>query len=121
MNDPTLPPTNGTENQNKDQKNNQSLGLTFNWLDWLPHFENEDIPEEQKRELIETLWHVVVAFVDLGFELNPHQQAGQQSCGQNLDLKALLEEAVLQSPATKKAAEQARRLPNNSKPKEPTL
>jgi len=95
----TTPPTHGTESQNKQP--NQTLGLTFNWEDWLPHFEDADIPDKQKREMIETLWHIVVAFVDLGFELNPNQKppnaGGKQSCGQSIDLKAVLEEAVLKS------------------------
>ncbi|MEP2890910.1 hypothetical protein [Tateyamaria sp.] len=105
----------------RDQFNDQKPGLAFNWEDWLPYFEEADITDAQKREMIETLWQIVIAFVDLGFELNPHQQAhgdhDQQSCGQNLDLKALLEEAVLKSEAT----ELTRRLPNNPRPKEPTL
>lgn len=103
---------------------NKSLGLAFNWQDWLPYFEDTDIPEAQKRELAETLWQIVVAFVDLGFELNPHQQAhqpsGQESCGQTLDLKALLEAAVLKSATAKCADEQAYCLPKQPKqPKQP--
>ena len=41
--------------------------LTIDWNAYLPLFESEDIPEEQKRELIEALWSIVVSFVDLGF------------------------------------------------------
>lgn len=109
MSHPT-PPTHDQENHV------QNPGLTFNWQDWLRYFEDTDIPDAQKREMVETLWQIVVAFVDLGFELNPHQKVGQQSCGQNLDLKALLEEAVLKSDA----AEHTPRLPNNLRQKEPT-
>lgn len=66
--------------------------LRFDWRDWLPYFEGEDIPEEQKRALIETLWSIVVAFVDLGWQVREGE-----SCGQALDLKAALEAAVLRS------------------------
>lgn len=103
-----------------ENNKNQNLGLTFDWQDWLPYFEDEDIPEAKKQELIETLWQIVVSFVDLGFDLNPHQQAQsgdqKQSCGQNLDLKMLLEAAVLKSNAAKQAAQAA----NKQKRKEPT-
>ncbi len=34
-----------------------------------------DISDEQKSELIETLWNIVVQFVDLGFGIHPLQQA----------------------------------------------
>lgn len=37
-----------------------------------------DLDEEQKRQFIEALWQVIVAFVDLGFQVHPVQQA----CGQ---------------------------------------
>ena len=96
----------------------KSMGLIFDWQDWLPYVAEADLPDDQKREMIETLWQIVVAFVDLGFDLNPHQQAqtdhGQESCGQTLDLKMLLEAAVLKSAALDEAAE------HKPKQKEPT-
>ena len=55
--------------------------------------EDEHIPKDQKRALIEQLWQVVVAFVDLGWSLNPNQQI----CGETLDLKAMLETMALGS------------------------
>ena len=70
--------------------------LRFDWQDWLPFFEDEDIPLDQKRELIETLWSLVCSFVDLGYQLNPKQII----CGETLDLKAILEAAVLNSVET---------------------
>jgi len=39
-----------------------------------PMLDNSDMPLEQQKELIETLWSIVVTFVDLGFDLNPIQQ-----------------------------------------------
>lgn len=36
------------------------------------HFlEESDLSEAQQRELIETLWNVIVSFVDLGFGVSP--------------------------------------------------
>lgn len=51
--------------------------LTIDWQAYLPLLEDSDIPEADKRELIETLWSIVVLFVDLGFETD----TTPQSCG----------------------------------------
>lgn len=40
--------------------------------------DDPSIPEEQKQELLETLWAIAVACVDMGLGLHPLQQA----CGQ---------------------------------------
>lgn len=37
--------------------------------------DDKDIPEDKKCELIATLWHIVVSFVDLGLGIHPLQQA----------------------------------------------
>lgn len=55
--------------------------LTIDWDAYLPFFEDDDISEEQKHELIEALWSIVVSFVDLGFGVHPIQQA----CGKTDD------------------------------------
>lgn len=49
--------------------------LTVDWARYEKLLEDSDIPDSEKREFIETLWQVVVAFVDLGFGLHPLQQA----------------------------------------------
>ncbi|WP_107496001.1 hypothetical protein [Thalassobius sp. I31.1] len=59
----------------------QPPSLTIDWEAYLPFFEDADISEAQKRELIETLWGVMTAFVDLGFGIHPVQQA----CGKTDD------------------------------------
>ena len=43
--------------------------------------EESDLTPAQQKELIETLWSIVVAFVDLGFDLHPVQQ----NCGEGRD------------------------------------
>ena len=53
--------------------------LTIDWEAYLPLIEDPDVPEDQKRELIQTLWSIVVSFVDMGFGLTPVPQ----SCGQD--------------------------------------
>ena len=38
-------------------------------------FEGDDMTDEQKRELLEIIWSIVVTFVDLGFGIEATQQA----------------------------------------------
>jgi len=49
--------------------------LGIDWEAYLPFFEDADIPDDQKRALIEALWGIMTAFVDLGFGLHPVQLA----------------------------------------------
>lgn len=67
-----------------------SPALRFDWRDWLPYLEDEDIPEDQKRELIERLWSIVVCFVDLGWSVS----SDPLPSGEEFDLKAVLEAAA---------------------------
>lgn len=79
--------------------------LTIDWDTYLPFFENEDISEEHKRELIEALWTIMVSFVDLGFGIHPVQQA----CGQEVSLPELPTADVVHSSHTKTTFENAAR------------
>ncbi len=67
--------------------------LIFDWRDWLPYFEHSDAPLEQKRIWIETMHSIVLSFVDLGFEI----KSTSEICGEEINLKAVLEQAVLNS------------------------
>ena len=48
--------------------------LTIDWELYAAMLEDGDLPLEKQKELIETLWSIVVMFVDLGFDLNPVTQ-----------------------------------------------
>ena len=48
--------------------------LTIDWEVYAAMLEDSDLTLDQQKELIETLWAIVVAFVDMGFDLNPVQQ-----------------------------------------------
>ena len=51
-------------------------------FDRYAHFlDDSDLSEDQKRELLQTVWNVVCGFVALGFEVHPFQQA-KNSCGE---------------------------------------
>jgi len=77
--------------------------LTIDWDAYLPFFEDEDISDEDKRELIEALWSIMVSFVDLGFGVHPVQQA----CGQEVSLAEMPAVDVLNLPNTKTTFETA--------------
>lgn len=74
-----------------------SRAIVFNWMDWLPYFEDSDASLEQKREWIETLWSIVMGFVDLGYDL----KSTADICGEDIDLTAVLTSGVLDLELTK--------------------
>ena len=78
--------------------------VQFNWQDWLPYLADTDLTDDQKQEMIETLWSIVLAFVDLDWDVT---DAPKETCGQVLDLKAALTAAVLYSTHTKQEQEEA--------------
>lgn len=56
----------------------QFTALIFDYEEYAPYLEDSDLTEEQKREFLETLWSIMVSFVDLGFGIHPVQQASGQ-------------------------------------------
>lgn len=67
--------------------------VVFNWEDWLPLLDDEDIPDAQKREWIEAVWSVVCGFMGIGCEITDTAEI----CGKDIDLSALLNAAVVDS------------------------
>jgi len=61
----------------------RSMALTIDYDLYARYLEDSDLSDDQKREFIETLWSVIVSFVDLGFGIHPLQQATSNSCGLN--------------------------------------
>jgi len=56
----------------------RSAPLTLDFAAYAPYLEECDMSEQQKREFLETLWSIMLSFVDLGFGVHPIQQA----CGE---------------------------------------
>ena len=53
-------------------------------VDLYQHYlDNSDLTDEQKKELLETLWNIICEFVQMGFHVHPVQQA-QQSSGKDV-------------------------------------
>jgi hypothetical protein len=81
-----------------DQETTHNAGeapphLTLDYALYESLLDDSDLSEEQKRELIETLWNIVISFVDLGFGFNPVQLI----CEQNRDIAENLAENLLSS------------------------
>ena len=62
--------------------------LSVDWELYAAMLEDNDMPLERQKELIETLWSIVVMFVDLGFDLKP----APQICGE--DQEGLDDESI---------------------------
>ena len=57
--------------------------------------DSTDLNEEEKQDFLETVWSIVIGFVDLGFEIHPLQQVNSDGCGQELDLSSFLASDVV--------------------------
>lgn len=104
MPDTTKPDQNQPERTQPPPQNGRHTApdrpqLLFDWQDWLPYLAASDAPEAHKREIIETLWAIILTFVDLGWEVGADLDAapGAETCGQVLDLTAALRAAVVSS------------------------
>lgn len=86
-----------------DQKTNTlpSPSVAFNWEDWTDYLNEMDGTDAQKKELIETLWGIIIAFADLRWEIKDEVDKSSNT----LDLSAALKAAVIQSRDQKQKEE----------------
>jgi hypothetical protein len=47
------------------------------------YLDNSDLTEEQKNELLNTLWNIICGFVQMGFGVHPVQQALAENSGKD--------------------------------------
>lgn len=71
--------------------------LTIDYALYEKHLDESDLTDEQKQEFLDTLWSVIVGFVDLGFGVHPLQQGAPSVCGQEIDLSGLMASDVVSS------------------------
>ena len=88
--------------ENKHSSNYKTAGtngtspgpsLTIDYALYQKYLDNSDLTEAQKSDYLDTLWSIIVSFVDLGFGVHPLQQA----CEQELDLTSLMATDVVSS------------------------
>lgn len=58
-----------------DEREVTPYHLTIDWSLYESYLQDSDWPDDQKREFIETIWQIVVMFVDLGFGIESGQLA----------------------------------------------
>lgn len=76
--------------------------IHLDWKEWLTYLEASDAPEDQKRELIEIVWNIVIGFVDYKWDVGDNSEI----CGQDIDLTAVLTAAVIDSETRQKEKEE---------------
>ncbi len=63
-----------------DEKNNKGVPtITLDYALYESYLNDSDLSDEQKIEFIDTLWNIIVSFVDLGFGVHPSQQAQESA------------------------------------------
>ena len=70
-----------THEPNNDDVPSPRPSLAVDWEVYAAMLEDSDLSMDQQKELIETLWSIVVMFVDMGFDLHPVAQI----CGESDD------------------------------------
>ena len=81
-----------SEDLSNEKPSRSTPTLTMDWEAYGHFLEESDLSDAEKRELIETMWSIVIGFVDLGFVVrSPDQacgqdaQAGAHRCGDVID------------------------------------
>ncbi|MCV6574353.1 MAG: hypothetical protein OIF58_01320 [Cohaesibacter sp.] len=69
--------------------------MTIDWDYYGTFLEGLDCSDEEKRELIEVLWNIMVAFVDLRFGIHPAQLVANKACELNSENNPNIAEAVV--------------------------
>lgn len=81
MTDPKPP----THERGPPQEKQHGLAIQFDAQEFAHFLDESDLTHEQKLEYIQTVWQIVLQFIDMGFGIHPLQQA----CGQ-IDEAAVL-------------------------------
>jgi len=60
--------------------------LTIDWELYGKYLDESDLSDAEKRKFLETLWSIVVSFVDLGFGVHPVQQVTGDNCENHAEI-----------------------------------
>ncbi len=99
---PTRPPTqSGRTAIAPTEKSAGRPTIHLDCEEWLPYLDDPDATEEEKHELIETLWGIVLSFVDLGWAIETEpggcSNLPPETSTSSIDLTRALHAAVVQS------------------------
>lgn len=62
-------------NKNEQKTQRDQFQVTVDYDIYARYFENSNLSEADKRQIIDALWGVIVSFVQLGFGVHPAQSA----------------------------------------------
>lgn len=74
--------------QPEDRAAASACAVSIDWALYGSYLEESNLSDDQKREFIETLWSIVLSFVDLGFSLDPNQGGCEQKSNSALNFPA---------------------------------
>lgn len=92
-----MPEAQDTETQPIDEPKLDRPILHIDYALYDRHLKDSDLSEAEKQAFLESLWDIIVGFVDLGFGVHPLQQAAPDGCEQDLDLSSLMATDVISS------------------------
>ena len=75
--------------------------LSIDWELYGKYLDESDLSDADKQAFIETLWSIVVSFVDLGFGVHPVQQVMANPCEQHEEIRKFITDqptSVVDSP-----------------------
>lgn len=92
-----MPKAQDTETTVHDDTKTDRPILRIDYALYESHLRDSDLSEIEKQAFLESLWNIIVGFVDLGFGVHPLQQAEADRCEQDLDLSSLMASDVISS------------------------
>ena len=66
---------NQEKSDGKSPRNTKRPSLTIDYALYWHYLDNSDLSDAQKRDWLDDFWIIIVSFVDLGFDVQPLQQA----------------------------------------------
>jgi len=82
----------GKANSGVDKTKVNPPTLTIDWEFYGKYLEESDLSDAEKRAFLESLWSIVVSFVDLGFGVHPVQQVAGEICEQQAEIAKFIAE-----------------------------
>lgn len=77
--------------------------MDFDPTPYMHHLADMSLSDEQKTELLETMWQIMLHFVDLGLGITPMQQAMDKSIQPKTTISSEFADVVKSKPKSKNA------------------
>lgn len=91
--------------KNAKEGSNKSLCVGVDYERYQHYLDNSDLSDEEKQQVIQALWDVIVNFVDLGIGVHPLQQTGANNVD-NSNVKQATFQAAFEGVANNQITKQ---------------